>query len=204
MSQLLKITARIISFIFHPLLIPTLGFLVLMNINFYFSYLPSQMKRALFLVILTTTFILPGITFLLMNISPKFDLKMEKIKDRIVPLMATVLFYYIGYFLLLQFRVYPVYRVFLISVILTLITLLMITMRWKISLHMAGIAGLTGAIVALSFRLGNNTSILVSMLICVAGLLGTSRLLLGKHDLNQILAGYTVGFVMNFMIIFFI
>ena len=199
-----KSAARIVSFFFHPMLMPALSFLLLMNINFYFSNIPFVAKGSLFLTIFSTTFLLPGIVFLLMSTSPEFDLRMEKRKDRVFPLMITIISYYVGYFILSRIPIFPVYKVFMISSILTLIVLLVITMWWKVSLHMAGIAGLTGAIVALSFRLGHNSSILIMVLVMIAGVLGTSRLILEKHSPAQIFVGYIVGFTANFLIIYFI
>ena len=199
-----KSVARIVSSFFHPMLMPALSFLLLMNINFYFSNISFAAKGSLFLAIFSTTFLLPGIVFLLMNINSGFDLKMEERKSRVFPLMIAIISYYVGYFILSQIPVFPVYRIFLISGILTLIVLLAITMWWKISLHMAGIAGLTGTIVALSFRLEHNSSMLIMVLIMFAGILGTSRLILEKHNSIQIFVGYIVGFTTNFLIIYFI
>jgi membrane-associated phospholipid phosphatase len=69
---------------------------------------------------------------------------------------------------------------------------------------MAGIGGLIGAIIALSLRLGLNSSLVLGILIGIAGLIGSSRLILGKHTPMQIYAGFLVGFSVNYLIINYI
>ncbi|MGD9930060.1 MAG: phosphatase PAP2 family protein, partial [Mangrovibacterium sp.] len=132
------------------------------------------------------------------------DQSMDKNTDRIVPMLFSAIFYYMGYYYLGRIPIYPVYRVFLISSVLTIILLLVITLRWKISAHMAGIGGLIGAIIALSLRLGINSSLLLAVLIGVAGLVGSSRLLLGKHNPQQIYAGFFLGFAVNYLVLNYI
>jgi membrane-associated phospholipid phosphatase len=92
----------------------------------------------------------------------------------------------------------------LISSVLTIVILLFITIRWKISAHMTAIGGLTGIFLALSLRLNVNGSLLLCGLLLVAGMVGTSRILLGKHNPIQVYAGFLVGLVVNFLIIQFI
>jgi hypothetical protein len=131
-------------------------------------------------------------------------MKMEKSTDRVIPLLFTAVYYYLGYFYLGRLQVYPIYRIFLLATILIIILLLLVSMKWKISNHMAGIGGLIGAILALSFRLGLNSSLLLIGLIIAAGAVGTSRLVLKKHDPLQIYAGFMLGFAVNYLVIIFL
>ena len=193
--------AKVISLVFHPLLIPTIGFLVLMNSGFYFSLISAEAKIIVFIVVFLSTFLTPLISLILMNISSRFQLSMDKSTDRVVPLLFSAIFYYVGYFFLGRFSVYPVYRIFLIASIFIIIVLMLISMKWKISAHMAGIGGLLGALIALSLRLEINNSSLIAVLVGIAGLVGTSRMILGKHNSLQIYAGFFLGFAVNFVIL---
>ncbi|MEL7589515.1 MAG: hypothetical protein AAGU19_22565, partial [Prolixibacteraceae bacterium] len=58
--------ARGVSAIFHPLIIPTLAFLLFMNTGFYFSALSFDVKRLMLLVVFLCTFLLPLISMGLM------------------------------------------------------------------------------------------------------------------------------------------
>ncbi|TDO01231.1 phosphatase PAP2 family protein [Sunxiuqinia elliptica] len=196
--------ARFFSIVFHPLLIPSLGFLLLMNSGFYFSMMNPTAKKVLFLIVFLSTFLLPLLSLGLLSFNKRFDSSMEKSTDRVIPLLFTAVYYYLGYFYLGKIQIYPIYRIFLLSTILIIILLLLISMKWKISNHMAGIGGLIGAVLALSFRLGINSSVLLGALIIVAGLVGSSRLLLQKHNPLQIYAGFFAGFTINYLVIIYL
>jgi membrane-associated phospholipid phosphatase len=204
MKNLLTPIARLTSIIFHPLLIPTLGFLLLFNSDFYFSILPWNVKRYMLLVVFMSTCVLPAISILILSLNPKFDRNMEKNTDRVLSLIITSVSYYLGYLLLKRLPVFPVYNVLLIGAVLVQIALLPISMRWKISIHSAAIGGLVGGILGLSFRLQENPAHLLSILILTAGLVGTSRLILQKHTESQIYAGFLTGFLILTLVITFI
>ena len=203
-NKTLLLTARVTSFIFHPLLIPTFGFLLLFNSDFYFSILPWNVKRYMLLVVFLSTCVLPAISILILSLSPKFDLNMEKNTDRVLPLFISSISYYLGYLLLKRLPVFPVYDVLLIGSVLVQIALIPISMRWKISAHAAAIGGLFGGVLGLSFRLQENPVHLLSLLILTAGLVGSSRLILEKHTQSQVYAGFLTGFWILSLVITFI
>lgn len=202
-NKILTVTARIASFLFHPLLIPTLGFLLLFNSGFYFTMLPWSVKEFMLLVVFLSTCVLPALSIGLLAFSPKFDLRMEKNTDRILPLIFSSIFYYIGYLILQRLPIYPVYNFFLIASILVQIALLFISLGWKISTHSAAIGGLLGGFFALSFRLEENPVMMLIILILIAGIVGTSRLILQKHTSWQVYSGFLLGFlIMNLVFLF--
>lgn len=201
---MVKNMAKALSYIFHPLLIPSMGFLLLMNSGFYFTLISFQAKKYIMLIVVLSTLILPLISLSLMLVTTRFRLNLDKASDRIIPLLNTAIFYYLGFYFLGKLPVFPVYKLMLISSVLTIAILLFITIRWKISAHMAAIGGLIGIFLALALRLSFNASFLLSSLLLVAGLVGTSRILLEKHSPMQVYAGFLLGLVLNFMIILFI
>ncbi len=193
-----------ISVVFHPLIMPTLAFLFLMNSGFYFTLLSFDAKKIILLIVFSSTFLLPLVSIGLMGLSTRFKPDLDKGPDRVIPMLSTAIFYYVGFYALGRLNVYPVYKVFLISSILIIVVLMIISVRWKISVHMAGIGGLIGAFVALSLRLGLNSSLPLCIFIGIAGLIGSSRLILGKHTSVQIYAGFLTGFGVNYLIMNYI
>ncbi|WP_372774431.1 phosphatase PAP2 family protein [Mangrovibacterium sp.] len=196
--------AKAVSYIFHPLLMPTFGFLLLMNTGFYFALISFEAKQFILLTVFAFTFVLPLISIGLMVINSRLKLDLNKSSDRILPMLTTTIFYCIAYYYLGRMPIYPIYRVVLISSALTIAILLLVSFKWKISAHLAGIGGLVGAFMALSFRLNFNGSTLLVALILVAGLIGSSRLILEKHTPMQIYAGFFTGFAVNYLFINFI
>lgn len=196
--------AKIISIIFHPVLIPTLGFFLLLNSGFYFSTLTWEAKRFVLLIVFFTTAILPMMSVAILALSPKFDVSMQNSRDRIIPLLSSAFFYYLGFEMLNRVRVFPVFKMFFIASVLVIVALLLISFKWKISMHMAAIGGLTATIFALSFRGGINPVMAILAVVLVSGVVGTARLSLKKHNLMQIAAGYLLGFTMLYVVIYFI
>ncbi len=195
--------ARFISVVLHPVLIPTLGFLLLLNSGFYFSLLTPEAKRFVLLVVFFSTCILPLLAVAVMALNKKFDASMPQSKDRILPLLSSAVFYYLGFMLLDKVRAVPEFRIFMLASVLVIIGLLIISFKWKISNHMAAIGGLAGALFGMSFRNGINPVYPLLIVILLSGLVGTARLSLGKHNLKQVIAGYVLGFAVLYLVIYF-
>ena len=194
--------AKIISIIFHPVLVPTLGLILLFNSGFYFSILSWEAKRFILLVVFFSTGILPLLTVAILALNPKFDISLDNSRDRIIPLLFSSVYYYLGYLLMNKMNAFPVFKIFLIASVIVIIALLMISFKWKISNHMAALGGLTGTLFALSFKTGINPLLAVVLAIFISGLVGTSRLLLNKHKLWQLIAGYFLGFLILYLVIY--
>lgn len=194
--------AKIISVLFHPVLIPTLGLFLLLNSGFYFSMLSWEAKRFVLLVMFFTTCILPMLSVAIMALNPKFNIAMPESRDRILPLASSSIFYYLGFVLLSKVRAVPDFKMFMVATVLVIIALLVISFKWKISTHMAAIGGLTGTLFALSFRSGINPIYSILAVVLVSGLVGTARLILKKHDIWQLLAGYGMGFLVLYFVIY--
>jgi len=196
--------AKTISIIFHPILIPTLGFLLLFNSGFAFSIISWEAKRFVLLAVLFSTGILPLISVAILALNPKFDISMEKSRDRVFPLLSSSIFYYVGFVLLNRMKAFPVFKLFLVASVLVIIALMLISFKWKISLHMAAVGGITGTILALSFRSGVNPIWSILLVILISGVVGTARLALNKHNFKQIIAGYGLGVLILYFVIYFI
>lgn len=203
-NKILPGFARVTSIVFHPLLIPTLGFLLLFNSGFYFSLMPWSVKKFILLIVFLSTCVLPALSIGLLALSPRFDVNMEKSTDRVLPLILSSIYYYLGYLVLQRLPVYPIYNFFMLASILVQIVLLIVTLRWKISAHSAAIGGLLGGIMALSIRLGENPVLILIALILTAGLVGTARLILGKHTNLQVYSGFLLGFLVMSLIVMYL
>jgi len=69
---------------------------------------------------------------------------------------------------------------------------------------MASIGGLAGTVFALSFKTGINPLLIIIMVVLISGVVGTARLLLNKHNLAQLTAGYGLGFLILYFVIYFV
>jgi len=83
------------------------------------------------------------------------------------------------------------------TVVLFLITI--ITLKWKISVHSAGIMGLVGFLLAINLVYpGNNLLIPIILAVLASGVIMTSRLQLKDHTGNQVYVGALLGFIVCF------
>jgi membrane-associated phospholipid phosphatase len=196
--------AKVLSIVFHPVVVPTLGMILLLQSSFYFSMLSWEAKRFILLVVFFTTSILPMLAISLMALSPRFDVNMSKSTDRVVPLLAASIFYYLGFILLGRVTIFPVLKLYMLASVLVIVFLLLISMKWKISNHMAALGGLSGTFFALSFRYGLNPVDSLLILIVVSGLVGTARMVLEKHSIWQIVAGYFLAFWTLYLVVYFV
>jgi len=195
--------AKIISIIFHPVILPTLGFLLLFGSGFYSSMLTSDARNFILLVIFFSTATLPMLSVAMLALNPKFDVLMSNSRDRILPLLFASVFYYIGFILLGRIHFLPVFKLFMIASVLVVVALLLISFKWNISIHTAATGAVTALFFALSFRGGVNPTTALVIVVVVSGLVGTARLVQNKNSLPQVAAGYILGFIILYPVIYY-
>ena len=196
--------SKFISFVFHPALMPTYAFLLAVNFVPIFSdFMHDQQKVDLLRMVFIFTFLLPILGVLLLKkmkiISTYY---MENRAERKAPLFIAIISYYILLQFFHQMNTYVLFNKLLIGALLILILALFISKFWKISLHMLGIGGVTGAFLALHYLFGGNLY-LVLLLLCCSGVVAYARINENAHTLNQVYAGFLVGVFMEFLIFYF-
>ena len=201
----MKIAAKIISSIFHPLLMPVIGVLIIFNVDSYVSYsIPSDLKKAVLLLISVSTFITPLlISLLLLQRKVIKSLDMDTTKERIIPYAFTIIFYVFTLFMLKRAPLPPIIFYFIIGATLSVVLAFVINIKWKISAHMIGIGGLIGALIAISFKMEVYVTQYIIMALIVAGFVGTSRLILNAHTQAQLYAGFLLGLMCQVLVIYF-
>jgi membrane-associated phospholipid phosphatase len=187
--------AKIISVIFHPLLVPAYSYLILLNLKAYFSMIiPEQARWRIIALIFITTFILPSlVSFYLYKRKIISSMQMEMKEERTLPYMVTAIFFYLTYYMLNRFEISPVFYYYMAGATFLVIVTLIINLFWKISGHMISVGAVVGAIISLSVLLRLNLNALILISIFLAGLIAFARLRLGAHTPAQIYAGFFLG-----------
>lgn len=201
----MKLAAKIISSIFHPLLMPVIGILIIFNTESYINYsIPFELKKAVILLVTVSTFITPLlITLLLLQRKIIKSLEMETSKERIIPYAFTIIFYVFTLFMLKKAPLHPIIFYFIVAATLSVILAFIINIKWKISAHMIGIGGLFGALIAISISMEIYVTHFIVLALVVAGLVGTSRLILNAHTQAQIYSGFLLGAICQIVVIYF-
>ena len=201
----MKVVAKILSTLFHPLTIPLIGILIILNSNSYLNYaVPREVKIAILLLVAMNTLIVPFFVSLLLLMTKKIrSFNMETNEERVLPYAFTVLFYIFTIVRLYKEPIPPIIFKFIIGATLAVILAFIINFRWKISAHMIGIGGLIGALISISLLLGVYIIPYVIGGFIIAGLLGSSRLILDAHTPAQIYTGFVLGMLCQFAVLYF-
>ena len=193
MNSLSEKIAKIISFTFNPLIIPTLGILMIFISGTYLSYIPFEGKKLIFTVIFSGTFLIP-VSFipLLLYLKVIDNIEVNNSSQRILPLIITGIIYCCTYYLVRRMPL-MVINIFILGSIICLVLNTIIITKWKISSHLIAAGGLVGLALGLIFRLNADMPVLLITTILIAGLVGFARLRLSAHTPAQVYSGFFLG-----------
>ncbi len=194
-EKALRQTARLVSAVFTPLIIPLVVFTVL----FLFTYLrimPPIYKTTVLGVVCCFTVMLPALTiFLFRKINRLTADDMHERKRRNTPYLFTIFFYLLCMFIMQKMFLPWYMRHIIAAAILVLAVCALCNLKWKISEHTAGAGAVTGGVVAYGEIVGLNPVWWLCAIILVSGILGSARVILGKHTTGEVMGGYAAGFV---------
>lgn len=118
-------------------------------------------------------------------------------EERSLPYLVAVLFYIIGFLILIFFKINIISIAFWFCYISNTFFIFLINRKWKISAHLMG-AG--GPLAAITFYLGP-TGLLFSIILL---LIGWARVRLNLHTISQVIAGALLGFFSTYIQMFLI
>ncbi len=188
--------ASIFSYLFHPIIMILLGVIIIFNSGLYISDIPLEYKRFIYTIVFLCHILIPltliPAMYLFKNIQ---HVTLTERRERMIPLLFSTLCFYLGYYLVSRFSSIKVIDQFLFSGVIVLLIILIISLFWKISIHMAGVGGLTGLILMLSFIYTLDMTFFFSVTLLISGIVASARLKLQEHNLLQIVAGYLTGLI---------
>lgn len=202
-----SVLAKTISYVFHPLLIPTIGLWFIFHAQSYLSFIiTAELQRALYVVVFIATFVFPVLSSILLLIMGRIrSLEMESPEERRVPYLLTAIYYSLGYYMLTTKVALPEQlNLVLLGANVSVVLTMLINIKWKISAHTIGIGGLIGALLGFSYQLQVNIINELILVFLIAGLIGYARLRLNAHTQAQVYAGYLVGFLCEFLLFVFL
>ncbi|MBC7535362.1 MAG: hypothetical protein H7258_06685 [Ferruginibacter sp.] len=196
-----KIFAGLFSYIFHPVFIPVYVTLFLLYVHpaafSGFSYM--EKKQTMLIVGLNIVFF-PIISVLLLRAVGFIEsLYLRSQKDRIIPYIASGIFFFWAYTVFKQQPQYPLLlTTYILGIFLASSLALIVNIYFKISMHAIGMGGLVGFFLVI-FR---SNSMLMTWPLClallIAGFVCTSRLLIRSHQPKDIYMGLFVGAITQF------
>jgi hypothetical protein len=196
-TKLIAGIANFLSTVLSPLLMPTYGVFLTLWVSIL-CLLPYGTRVSVLLVCMGITCILPLIFLsVLRHFRLVKDLHVNDRKERLIPYLFATLCSAVAAYYLYYCHSPQWFIMFMVGTAVTELVMALVNLKWKISAHMAGIGG----IVALVYQLhaqglsAFDLFWLLCIVVMIAGLLGSARLVLRRHDSWQVLAGVVVGFL---------
>jgi len=190
-----KKIARVLSVLFHPLLVPTYFLLILFQLPFYpLLNFSVKIKTMVLLFVFVLTFVLPILVVAGMWFLKLIDsLEMRRRHERIFPMIAITIFFYIAFYSLKQLSVFQLATIFMLGSTALVLLGLGVNYFFKISQHMIAWGGLTGALVAVGLGLHTPLYSWLFGVILASGITGYARLKTASHTPFEIYSGYLLG-----------
>ncbi|MCB0761108.1 MAG: hypothetical protein KDC12_06245 [Flavobacteriales bacterium] len=128
---------------------------------------------------------------------------LDERKERLGPFLVVIAYYFISYWFLRpqEFALSPQLVAMFAGVWISLLISMLITLKWKISIHMLAQGGFIGTLMALNQVHFLNAGNIVVLLVLVSGWVGFARLVLKAHTHAQVYAGFLLGWAVNYVVI---
>jgi hypothetical protein len=188
--------ARGISVVFHPLFMPLYGMLIIFSAPTLFGYLPFNVKRILFLVVLIDNVLLP------LSLIPYLKYRnhisswsMDSRKERMLPLFIATILYAASSYIIIRYPVPLFIKSFILGIFLISLTLTAINLWWKISIHSAAAGAINAMVLVLSFKMYSPLLWPLMIVITGSGLIMSARLKLNSHSPAEVWSGFFLGFI---------
>jgi len=193
----MQLFAKFISAVFHPFLMPLFTMFLLRHFDVFLSN-RTDVFIYLTLIIVIITFATGASIILMRKRGLISDLDIRNRSERFTPFIIVLGYYVIAYILTLELTgiVIPVlYRSLMLGLVVSILTGLIVTMRFKLSMHLLAIGGVLASVIYVGII--NETSDVnwISSIVIASGLLAWSRLELKAHTLKEVYVGFSVGFL---------
>ena len=186
--------AKTVSVLLHPAIVPLYGLLVIFN-GSVFLRIPFGGIR-LYCILITLLFLglLPLLSVwglkkcgLIRNYSP------DSPQERIYPILTTILLAFVGLFLLGKLPYTNVVQRLYLLVIIVLSAYAIVSLKWRISLHMTAMGSLCGIVTIIGVKYWGDVRYMLAAVVIATGLLASSRLFTNKNNPAQVYAGFIFG-----------
>lgn len=186
--------AKLLSSIFTPFYLPLAGLLALFLFS-YFKMFPFLLKLRIILIVWMFTVLLPSMLIRLYRKSQGWShFELGAKERRMVPYIISIVCYFSCYYYMFMVHIPHFIGGIVLSALFIQMVCSLINPWWKVSTHTAAIGGFIGALMAFSLIFAFNPIWWLCVLLLLAGLVGTSRMLLRQHTLAQVVGGFGIGF----------
>lgn len=195
-NPVIRVLAKIISYIFHPLFVPVYITAFLLSVQPYLfdSYTPAQkiLKLIMYAVLYS---LFPLVTVLLTRALGFVDtVFLKSQKERIIPYIACGIYYFWACYVV-RHQAENSREVVQLAIAIFIASWggLMANIVMKVSMHAMSMGILVAFMTMMTMFEGGNYTVYLSISILIAGLVCTSRLVVSDHTNKEIYVGLLIG-----------
>ena len=193
--------SKVVSWVFNPFSIPFLAFLILLLFS-YLRMLPITYKLIILGIVYTFTILTPSMAIYVYCRLNKLSMKDLTLRHhRYAPFLLTILSYVCCLLLMRKMNIPWYMSGIILAALLMQVICICLNLVWKLSEHMAGAGAIVGGLVAFSALYGYNPIWWLCLFILIAGILGSARISLGHHTVDEVIGGFAIGMLCTLLVL---
>ncbi|RDK88273.1 hypothetical protein [Marinirhabdus gelatinilytica] len=192
---------RLGAYLLHPLLMPLLGTLLYFVVTP--RYVETELLQSRLVAVAIITICIPIVVFfLLRNLGTIKSIHLENVHERRVPLAIQC-----GLLVLIIKLVFdpmdsPEMYFFFMGILFSAMSALILAfLKFRISLHQMGIAGVTMFLIIVSVHFKINMLIWICIFFIGNGWVASSRLHTNSHTYPELIGGFFIGFMPQLLLV---
>ena len=194
--------AKFISFVFHPLFVGVMmaAYLIFVHPLYFVGFSEKEKMLKLLAVINNNVFFPLLVVALLRALGFNKSVLLKTQKERIVPYLASITFFFWTYYVFKNQPETPRVIVYMCrGMFFASSVALVLNNYYKISMHGIGVGGMVGlmALTLVDGTLYSGIPFMVAIL--VTGLVVTARKIVSDHQWFDIITGFLLGFLCQFV-----
>jgi hypothetical protein len=198
------ITARTLTIVFNPFLMPIFGLLIIINSPTIFNYLSKDIKKLLFFIVLINNGVLPFMFLSYMKVRNFIsDWLIFNRGERMVPMFTSAIFYGLTVYITYKFNIPAFIKTYFVAALVMALLMGVVSFWIKASVHAAGMGSIVALIIVMIIK--THVPLLGYLItsIILTGLVMSARLWLNAHTVKEIWIGLLLGFLGTGLVLYF-
>ncbi len=201
-----KLLAKVVSYVFHPLFVGVMmaAYLIFFHPYFFVGFSEKQKMLKLLSVINNNVFFPLIVVVLLRALGFNKSLLLQTQKERIVPYLASITFFFWSYYV---FKNQPEVPRVLVNMcrgmFFSAAIALVLNNNYKISMHGIGVGGLMGLMIVILVDGNLNSGLPFMIALMITGAVMTARKIVSDHQWFDIITGFLLGFCTQLLALWF-
>lgn len=199
----MKNLARALSWLLHPLVLPVYLVVFLLTAT-PFAFCSGGVKFYIAWVVALYGVVVPLLALgVLRSLGRISDWRLDSRRERVWPLAVGALCYLLCAVTLAKVPSLVFLRKFMVAAACCELMCLVVSLRWKISLHLTAMGAAVALLVIMSIADPGRSLVPLAVAVFAAGALASARLGLGCHSGAQVAAGFCGGFCVTVLTMLF-